>query len=228
MKTWLVMLSMASCLWSTLSYGQTHALPTAETPLVVVPETKEVKVFGVIHAGRFNAARGEEAHYHLLVWQGGKSPNALIETPADDLIFHAALVKLGARPGDNLAMTSWTERHDEHSVAPLEKVSGSTLDVRIAWQAKPIGIPVVQAFRQVSQATADWHFGGNRDRPFNRIPFAPRPGCLVCLYSCPSGKVSNGALSVHDYVTTPSRFVADTDLLPPDGTPVIVIFRVFS
>ncbi len=95
---------------------------------------------------------------------------------------------------------------------------------------KPAGISVDQAFRQSAirnpQSAIDWRFGGNRARWFNRIPLAPRPGCVVCLYSCPSGKVSNGALSVHDYVAAPSRFIANTDILPPDGTPVIVMFRV--
>jgi len=207
----------------------TNAAPTATVPLVV-SEAKEVQVFGIIYPARFNAAPGDEAHYHLLVWQGGASANALIETPADDLALHSALVKLGAQPGDNLTMASWNQRHDAHSTAPLEKVTGSTLEIRVSWESNPVGIPVDQAFRQsaihTQQSAIDWRFGGNRDRWFNRIPLASRPGCLVCLYSCPSGKVSNGALSIHDYVTVPSRFVANTDILPPDGTPVIVTFRV--
>jgi hypothetical protein len=207
-----------------------NAAPTATAPLVVVSEAKEVQVFGIIYPARFNAAPGDEAHYHLLVWQGGTSANALIETPADDLALHGALVKLGAQPGDNLTMASWNQRRDAHSTAPLEKVSGSKLEVRISWESNPVGIPVDQAFRQSAihnqQSAIDWRFGGNRDRWFNRIPLASRPGCLVCLYSCPSGKVSNGALSIHDYVVAPSRFVANTDILPPDGTPVTVTFRV--
>src|SRR5499426_3085243 len=85
----------------------TGAAPTAATPLVVMSETKQVQVFGIIYPSRFNAAQGDEAHYHLLVWQGGTSANALIETPADDLALHSALVKLGAQPGDNLTMASW-------------------------------------------------------------------------------------------------------------------------
>jgi hypothetical protein len=50
----------------------------------------------------------------------------------------------------------------------------------------------------------------------------------MCLYSCPSGKVSNGALSIVDYVREPQRFHADTDQLPPDGTAVIVTFQIRS
>src|SRR5713101_1802241 len=157
---------------------QAAAQPTSVAPLVVSTETKEVQVFGIIYPARFNAAQGDEAHYHLLVWQGGSSTNALIETPADDLALHDALVTLGAQPGDNLTMAAWNQRHNTGSAAPLEKVTGSALDVRLSWESNP------------------------------------------------SGKVSNGALSIHDYVTAPSRFTADTDILPPDGTPVVVTFRV--
>lgn len=206
-------------------HAQTVVMPTSDSPLVTVTEKKEVQVFGIISPSRFNAAQGEEAHYHLLVWNGGKSPHALIETPADDLAFHDELLRLGAQPGDNLTMAVWNERHNPQSPAPLTKVTGSTLDVRISWQGNSQGISVGQAFLPSAPRLA-WRFGGNRERWFNRVPFAPRPGCLLCLYSCPSGKVSNAVLSVHDYVTLPSRFVANTDILPPDGTSVIVTVRV--
>jgi hypothetical protein len=230
LKRWLT--AFAAVLWfCCLSLSQqTKAEPTATTPLIVVPGAKEVQVFGTVYPSRFNAAHGDEAHYHLLVWQGGSSANALIETPVDDLALHDALSTLGAQPGDNLTMASWNQRHDAYSVAPLQKVTGNALELRISWEGNPTGIPVEQAFRQAAfrapQSAIDWRFAGNRARWFNRVPLAPRPGCLACLYSCPSGKVSNGTLSVHDYVVAPSRFVANTDTLPPDGTPVIVTFRV--
>jgi len=230
MKRWLTVL-LATLWFCCLALSrQTKAEPTSTTPLIVVPEAKEVRIFGTIYPSRFNAAQGGEAHYHLLVWQGGTSTNALVETPADDLALHGALSTLGGQPGDNLSMASWNQRHDAHSVAPLQKVTGSALEIRISWEGNLTGIPTEQAFRQSAlyapQSASDWRFAGNRARWFNRVPLAPRPGCLACLYSCPSGKVSNGALSVHDYVMAPSRFVANTDILPPDGTPVIVTFRV--
>jgi hypothetical protein len=226
--------------------ARTIATPVMDKPLETNPATKEVKVFGIIYPERFNSARGEEAHYHLLVWKGGTSTNALIETPADDLEFYDALVSLGAHPGDNLTMASWNKRHDPNHSAPRKKIAGSSFNVRLSWEDKPSGIPIEQVFHQRKaedvrretegelRATShepratpfSFRFGGNRNRLFNKVPFAPRPGCLACLYSCPSGKVSNRALSVHDYVETPSRFVAHTDILPPDGTPVIVTFHL--
>jgi hypothetical protein len=237
MRRWCTILAIALLLGGAAARVLATAVPTADMPLVVSAEKNEVQVFGLIHPTHFNTARSGEAHYHLLVWRNGTSPNALIETPADDLAFHDALLKLGGQPGDNLAMAAWNERHDEHSTAPHAMVTGSPLYVRLSWEGNPTGILIDQAFRRFRLQSSDsrlwtldsrldWRFGGNRDRWFNRIPLAPRPGCLVCLYSCPSGKVSNGALSIHDYVTAPSRFEANADILPPDGTPVIVTFRL--
>jgi hypothetical protein len=152
---------------------QAKAEPTAEQPLIIDTEKKEIQLYGVIYPARFNAAQGEEAHYHLLVWHKGQSPNALIETPADDLDFHAALVNLGAVSGDNLRMASWTERHDQHSPAPHEKVAGSSLDVRIAWKENPTGNSIEQVLRssgtldsrpQTLDTRLDWRFAGIASR----------------------------------------------------------------
>ena len=204
--------------------------PSAHQPMVVQTATKAIRIFGRIYAQRFNDAQGEEAHYHLIVWNKGTSPYALIETPVDDLAFHAEVLKLGARPGNNLSMAAWTQRHTAHDTASHTKVTGSALDIHIAWNTNPADIPISHIFVQPPAHSPDsfmsWRFGGNRDRLFNQLPFGSRPGCLVCLYSCPSGKVSNGALSVHDYVAAPARFVANIDLVPVDGTPVIVTFRI--
>ncbi|MGE0821255.1 MAG: YdjY domain-containing protein [Candidatus Binatia bacterium] len=251
----MIRLICAACLSIVLLCGTAQrrpafASPTADAPLVVNTEKKEIQVFGRIYPARFNNMQGEQAHYHLMVWHGGSSPGALIETPADDLDFHAALVQIGAKPGNNLTMASWTERNNEHSHAPREKATGSALDVRLTWNGQVASIPIRDLFHAVntsflsplfprehsepqSQALDPdpgprevWRFGGNRDRLFNQVPFVQRPGCLVCLYSCPSGKISNAALSIHDYVTVPDRYVANRAILPDDGTAVIVTFHL--
>jgi hypothetical protein len=227
MLQYLIRLTALSTLFVVLWIASlVFAEPTATAPLEVNTKAKEVRILGVIYPARFNTAQGEEARYHLIVWKGGTSTNALIETPADDLAFHAALVSIGAQPGDNLTMASWNKRYDPNNSASEEKVTGTELDVRLVWKEKPEGVAIEQAVHQIpsldSQIPIEWRFGGNRARWFNKVPLGPRPGCLVCLYSCPSGKVSNGALSIHDYVAAPSRFTADTDILPPDGAPVIV------
>ena len=207
------------------SSSQSADKPTADMSLLVLTEQKEVHVFGQIFPARFNAAKGPEAQYHFLVWQGGTSPGALIETPVDDLDFHDAILGLGAQPGNNLTMTAWTKRHEHKNPATQQTVIGSQLKVRISWPDKPNGLPIEQAFLD---SALNPRFSGNRDRWFNTIPLVPRPGCLMCLYSCPSGKVGNGVLSIADYVDKPQHFHADTHQLPPDGTAVIVTFQLQS
>ena len=207
--------------------------PNEETPLVALREIQQIRIYGLIYPTRFNTAQGDEARYHLLTWRGGRSKAALIETLVDDLKFYEALISLRAQPGDNLSMAAWTQRSDPDSTAPHEKVQGSKLDVSISWQGNGAGVsglPIDQVFLPPQipnpQPPFLWHFGGNRDRWFDRIPLMPRPGCLVCLYSCPSGKVSNGSLSIADYMARPHRFSAKTELLPADGTPVTLTFQV--
>jgi hypothetical protein len=118
------MLSVLLLLCCLPSDGQERREPTSAHPLIVVAHESKVQVFGTIYPQRFNAAQGEEAHYHLLTWQGGTSVNALVETPVDDLAFHDALVSLGAQPGDNLTGTNGTictaTLHEKRSpVVPL-------------------------------------------------------------------------------------------------------------
>ncbi len=201
---------------------------TAETPLVFSVEEKTVTVYGMIYPDRFNRAEGNTARYHLITWDEGHSTNGLIETPADDLAFHDALVKIGAQPGNNISMEAWTRRSDPASRASQQQVSGSRLAVSLAWPTGPERRPMHTVIHTTPALDSPmvWAFGGNRDRWFNSILFALQPGCLLCLYSCPSGKVSNAGLSIADYVSSPRRFQVQTDVLPPDGTPVTVTFRL--
>ncbi len=227
-----ILLIILLSIWGGSSFSQSTDKPTEAMPLLVLTEQKEVRVFGQIFPSRFNAATGPEAQYHFLVWQGGTSPGALIQTPADDLDFHDAILGLGAQPGNKLTMAAWTGRHNHDNPAPKQTVTGSQIDIRIAWVDNPSGLSIEQAFLNSvlspQSSVLSPRFSGNRDRWFNTIPLVPRPGCLMCLYSCPSGKVSNEALSIADYIREPQYFRADTDRLPPDGTAVIVTFQLQS
>ncbi len=227
-KFYVVFLSVVCFLGDSPSLARASQPATLETPLVISSESKQVTLYGVIYPGRFNRAEGDEAHYHLLTWKGGHSKNALIETPVDDLTFHDALIKIGGQPGNTLSMEAWTQRADPDSPASQQKASGSRFAVFLSWQGAPKRLPI---YRILRSSPSDpqlpvWNFEGNRDRWFNRVPFAPRPGCLVCLYSCPSGKLSNGKLSIVDYMTQPGRFQIDVERLPPDSTPVQVTFEL--
>ena len=227
-KFYATCLSVVCFLGGGTSLARASQPATLETPLVISSESKQVTLYGVIYPNRFNRAEGDEAHYHLLTWKGGHSKNALIETPVDDLAFHDALIKIGGQPGNTLSMEAWTQRTDPDNLASQQKASGSRFAVFLSWQDEPGRLPVHRLLRSPPSdpQLPVWSFEGNRDRWFNRVPFAPRPGCLVCLYSCPSGKLSNGGLSIADYMVRPGRFQVDTERLPPDNTPVQVTFEL--
>ncbi len=227
-KFYAVCLSVVCLLEGCASLARASQPATPENPLVISPGSKQVTLYGVIYPGRFNRSEGDEARYHLLTWKGGHSKNALIETPVDDLAFHDALIKIGGQPGNTLSMKAWTQRTDPTNPASRQKASGSRFAVFLSWRGEPKRLPIHHIFRSSPSdpQLPVWNFEGNRDRWFNRVPFALRPGCLVCLYSCPSGKLSNGGLSIADYMTRPGRFQADTERLPPDKTPVQVTFEL--
>lgn len=203
-------------------------------PLHVSTDARHVSVYGVMYPGRFNRTDGDQAQFHVLAWQGGRAPGALIETPVDDLLFHDALLAIGARPGNALPSEAWTHRHRPDSAAPHRAVSGSRLAVSVSWRDTERSglhtVPLDAVLRAVTPAAAPavWTFGGNRDRWWNRLPAGTRPGCLLCAYSCPSGKVSNRSASIADYVARTVQFRADAERLPPDGTPVRVRFDLLA
>ena len=232
--------SIIACLFATLLIWDLSGAPQAHGAgtegrrgLELVGDGGPVRISGSIYPNRFNLGRHEGARYHLITWNGGTSDGALIETEVDDLDFHDALIELGALPGNNLSMQSWDQRHDRNSISPEKRLEGSALSLKLEW-AGGVLLRMEDAFRTVrvteeaarEQSEITWTFGGNRDRWFNNIPFSPRPGCLVCLYSCPSGKVGNGELSVAEYERYPTRFEVDTAKLPADGTEVTVVFEV--
>lgn len=232
--------SIITCLFATLLIwdlsrtGDAHGAGTdGRRGLELVRDGGPLRISGLIYPNRFNLRTHEGARYHLITWNGGTSDGALIETEVDDLDFHDALIELGALPGNNLSMQSWEQRNDRNSISPEKRLEGSALSLKLEW-AGGVLFPMEDAFRKVrvteEAATGlseiTWTFGGNRDRWFNNIPFSPRPGCLVCLYSCPSGKVGNGELSVAEYERYPTRFEVDTAKLPADGTEVTVVFEV--
>ncbi len=203
------------------------ALPLAEPPLVVDEAKREVRVYGRIFPHRFNEARGGDARFHLLAWKEGTSGSkALVETPVDDRDFYEALLQIGAEPGNNLSWSSWAQRHLAGSPAPERKVEGSPLLLTLFWEGSSPGLPLHRAFRHKGEQDLFFRFGGNRRTESFWLLWARRPGCLVCLYSCPVGKVSNAKLAIRDYMEQPERFWANTDVLPPDGTSVMLSFRL--
>ncbi len=67
----------------------------------------------------------------------------------------------------------------------------------------------------------DMRFGGNK-----ALIAEWQSGCIICLYSCPGGKISNRAYTIRDYVKSPQNFSVDFSRVPKGNHKALVIVRL--
>lgn len=176
-----------------------------------------VSFAGTLHPGAYNGSGGGTQHHHFIVWNGGKAaPNALIRGEANDLDVQRALESLGAKAGNNLTTDAWEKRSDRSNPEPDRHVEGSPVDVLVAWSGHA---PVRAAGFFIDRGGKGFEFrlGGHE-----RLIPSWRSGCIVCLESCPGGRVSNARYTLRDLYDRTARFDLRKDALPADGTPVTV------
>lgn len=132
--------------------------------------------------------------YHFLCWQGGRvAPLALLTTPVSDLAIQRGLETLGADPGNNLEQATWDERHDPSSEAAGRHVAGTPIRVEVLIDRLRYHMDELVTVPG-SDGRSDVRLGGH-------LQFRPawRSGCVLCLVSCPGGRLSNGRWTLHDY-----------------------------
>lgn len=208
--------------------------PTANNPLVVDREAKEVRVAARVQGEYFTTPT-----YHAVVWEEGKAGKApLFQAHVSDRLFYEALRFIGAMPGDNLKLPSpYPESKDggaiwgEYTKDPQysqQVVGGDRLQVFVTWQGAPKLYPLAEVVEDPLGAEGrgvEVHFDGNYDyiEVFGS-------GCLTCLYSCPGGKTSNAAYTPYDYAQHKEAgragFTGKANILPPDGTEVVIVYRL--
>jgi hypothetical protein len=161
--------------------------------------------------------------HHAVVWEGGRAARwALFRSRMSDLDVRAGLERLGARPGENLSVETWTRREDRSNPEPDRRVEGTPVDVFISWRgsggAFALRDLILERGQRVPQL--DFRYGGNA-----RHRTAFRSGCIVCLYSCPGGAIGNRTRTIRDYVRDGIIYASNARKLPPAGTEVIVILK---
>jgi hypothetical protein len=167
----------------------------------------------------FNSGRGLADH-HLMAWKGGRGGNAaLFAVYVPDSAVGDSLSAAGARPGDNLTVDTWEKRADASSRAPDRKVEGSPVKVEVL--AGGTAYPVEAFVKDLSGAPYDFRFGGNR-----ALIGVWKTGCVVCLESCPAGRVSNRRYSIRDLYKNRAKFEAAFGSGLEEGDDVIVRFTV--
>ena len=139
---------------------------------------------------------------------GKNGEKAVLRAWAKPADFHAALVKLGAKPGDNLTVED----------AAGKFVEGDKINVTVSWEGSNGEIPMADCIKTLDGTPykTDVRFGGTLDAN-NEL----QTGCLCCLFSCPVGICSNAA-----YAYDSGDVNSNGDVLPADGTYVQVKFAL--
>ena len=177
---------------------------------------------GTFHPDAYFGWFTHTKHYHAVVWDGGGASSASpFTTPVNDSTFYAALVKIGAIPGNNLRDEAWSQRKNRNHPAPDTRVQGSAIKLSVWWPALEKPLPVDSLFFDPGGQGIDLRFGGNLS-----LISKWHSGCIVCLYSCPGGKVSNNAYTIRDYVDNKTKFEIKKSIAPAKESPVVLIFKL--
>lgn len=182
-----------------------------EVPAMVSREAFERELFGMGMPG-----------YHLIVYKdGGAAKAALFQAEVTDTQVLDALEGLGAKPGNALGMDVWDKRKDKDSKEPDQVIAGPPVEILVRVPGRAALLTLDQILQDPGGRGFDMRFGGHRAN----IP-RWKSGCVVCLYSCPGSKVGNARYTVRDYVDGRTKFRVKPGVLPADGTPVGIVFRL--
>ncbi|GFK93116.1 hypothetical protein NNJEOMEG_00945 [Fundidesulfovibrio magnetotacticus] len=155
--------------------------PAGSAPLGLTPEmplSVDMASGSVAFLATVNPALADEAVQHLAVFKDGAyADKALLQAEITPRRLHEALTLLGFRPGDNMTMANWDS----------ERVQGQTLNVAILPDGADRPVPLGEFLRDKGGRGLDMRFGGN----FKAAVAPDASGCLICLFSCPMGIVSN-------------------------------------
>jgi hypothetical protein len=201
--------------------------PTKNNPLVIKEDKKQLLIAGYVQAKKYNKKPllpfGHTKNWHGIVWEGGrtKKSDILFVSYTNDLSVYNALIQLGATPGNNLSAKTWEMRGNRSHPEPNKKVEGTLLAVSVSWEGAPRNYALSDLIKDPGGKGLSLKFGGNKDM----IPIW-KSGCIICLYSCPGGKISNAAYTANDYMFNTTHFSAKEGLLPPDGTEVIITISI--
>ena len=181
--------------------------PTPNNPLVIDMKARSVSVLAQVN-GKYLV----QTTRHGVVFKGGSNGGkSVFAAFAEPKPFYDALVKLGLTPGNNV---TWDNKEKTH-------VQGDRLDVFVTWKGAPKVYRIDEAIKDSSGKPLVIRFGGNLQAAMDM-----KTGCLMCLDSCPVGMTSN---ATYTYGAIESRkevsLMGNREMLPPDGTLVIITFK---
>jgi hypothetical protein len=188
-------------------------LPTKEKPLIIDEKGKRVLIYTEVHEMNVHQSN---VHWGVVFKDGKFQDRAILRSYANQLDFHDALIKIGAKPGNTL---------NKDTIG--KNVDGDTLNVKATWPGLVKELSLNDIFIDEKGKGFKIKFGGNRKASEEK-----NTGCITCLESCWISISSNTNYpqthSLKRFLNPNSKFKGNANILPDDGKPVILIYSVSS
>lgn len=191
-------------------WGETF-LPTRVKPVSIDIPGRRVLIYTEVNGKNVTESN---RHWGIVAIQGTLADRGILRSWADPLTLHDALLKIGARPGNNLT------RNNTGGF-----ILGDRLEVTVSWPGLGRELPLQDIFEDSTGKGFNIRFGGNRLAAAHE-----GTGCITCLESCWVAITSNDrypSISAFTRFISPnSHFRGKKNTLPGDGRPVIVTFHL--
>lgn len=203
---WMLALVLCVSFASAPAFSQEVTL-TPGNPLKVDIKERSVSVLAQVN-GKYLARPTR----HALVFKEGKNGDKSVFTAfADPKSFYEGLARLGLKPGNNMTFDNKEKT----------AVQGDPLDVFVTWKGAKKIYRIDEAIKDSNGKPIAIRFGGNLQAALDK-----KTGCLICLDSCPVGIASNATYTYGAIETRKeASLMGNKDVLPPDGTFVVVIVK---
>ncbi|CAN5781162.1 hypothetical protein BH23GEM11_BH23GEM11_04860 [soil metagenome] len=189
--------------------------------LQVDADARSVTFDAVAHPEAFESGLPPDHQYHAVVNRDGSAAGkSLFLTSLPDTTLARVLRDLGAEDGGGVPMSAWNLRWVPFVPQPASRAQGSTVSVTVRWAGSNGEVPLAELLADPGGQGMDLRFGGNEEH--NHLWDS---GCILCLFSCPGGVVSNAAYTIRDHQRGLTHF-RPTDRMPPEGTRVQMTFTL--
>lgn len=147
---------------------------------------------------------------------GSAASKALFVTGVSDQEIAQTLREMGAQDGGGVPMAAWNLRWVPLVPQPAMRVEGSPIHVSVTWEGAPRDYSMAELLRDPGGEGVEMRFGGNEEHNHEWDS-----GCIMCLFSCPGGVISNASYSIRDHQRGATSFEPSDDF-PPDGSLVVI------
>lgn len=197
---------------STGESGSKDGGETDYSQIAVDTATKTVKIYAEVNGKYFT----QVTRHGIVFAEGSNGEKSVLRGLCSEKDFYAALLEIGAVPGDNLNVSD----------AEGKTVEGDKLDITVSWDGSDGEVPFSDCIKTGSGEPfqTDARFGGNIKAAYDY-----NTGCIYCLDSCPVGITSSAAYPYGAVeISKTEEFYGNADVLPEDGTLVTVTFTLLA